>query len=205
MAPVRRKAAYTVPPDADERKRRNASFHKRKDTLFGKGNEAHEKLGAEVYMAIRYNGQWYEYSSILDHSFPPSRHDIHIDYPPVKATTPQTFVPPHISRIIKQPIPVPEAISPEISGQSANIPATIVQNAAIERVHAGNSNEERLEIQHLDKGDLTHDSNDVLYDSRQLAPPLSQVGEAKTSQQPIKRGRGRPRGSGRRLQTRSTK
>ena len=70
------KAAYTISADASERKARNAQFHKRKDTLFWKGNEMHEKLGAEVYFVIKYQGQWYEYSSNPDLSFPLSRKDI---------------------------------------------------------------------------------------------------------------------------------
>ncbi|KAI1345770.1 hypothetical protein F5Y01DRAFT_322779 [Xylaria sp. FL0043] len=199
MERVQMKAAYTVSPDAAQRRLDNASFRKRTDTLFWKGNQLHEKFGAEVYIAIKHRSQWWEYSSNPDHSFPLSRDDIHTGYPPVKATTPQTFVPRHTSRIIKQPIPVPEAISPEIGSQSTNIPANVAQDAAIQSVHAGNSNEEHLELQHLDRGNLTHDATDAPCDSRQFAPPLSQVGEANIGQQPIKRGRGRPRGSGRPL------
>ncbi|KAI1420210.1 hypothetical protein F5Y12DRAFT_719761 [Xylaria sp. FL1777] len=209
MAGVRMKAAYTISPEAARRKVRNACFQKRKDTLFWKGNQVHELLGAEVYMVIKYCGQWYEYSSNPDLSFPLSRKDIHIDYPPVKATTPQTFVPTHTSRIIKQPDPVPEATSPKISSPPTTIPATVVPNTAIESVHAGDSNgdsdEERLESQHLDHHDIIHDVTDVPYDRRQLTPLSLQVGEGKTIQQPMKRGRGRPRGSGRQLQTSSSK
>ncbi|KAJ2995492.1 hypothetical protein NUW58_g1254 [Xylaria curta] len=214
MGRVRMKAAYTISPDAGERKNRNASFQKRKDAVFSKGNQIYDRLGAEVYMAIKYRGQWYEYSSNPDLSFPLSRKDI------VRASSLILYSP--LTNILAYRLPtsqghnpanfracshfaIPEPISPEIGSQSTSIPATIVPSAAIESVHVGYSNEGRLEVAHLNKGKITHDPTHVLYDSRQLAPPLSRVGEVKIIQQPIKRGCGRPRGSGRQLQMRPTK
>ncbi|KAI0410678.1 hypothetical protein F5X98DRAFT_381541 [Xylaria grammica] len=130
MGRARMKAAYVISPEASQRKARNASFQKRKDRIFWKGNEVHKFLGAEVYMVIKYHGKWYEYSSNPDISFPPPRENIHVDYG-VRATTPSTFVPAHASRrIIGQPIPVPDAIS-KISSQSIGVLTTGVSTTGI--------------------------------------------------------------------------
>ncbi|KAI0965261.1 hypothetical protein F4678DRAFT_453250 [Xylaria arbuscula] len=231
------KAAYTVAADANKAKARNASFQKRMDTIFWKGNEMHEILGAEVYFVIKYRGQWYEYSSNPDLSFPLSRKDIHIDYPPVKATTPDTFVPPRASRIIKQPNVTLEAPGPKIASQPAIIPnATIITSPVpaksaitspandavqdedhnVEAFRAKDTNDENPELHEIGSHDiasgisrpctpLSHGpsmstaapATIAPYDQRRLAPQPT-IGEATIVQPPVKRGRGRPRGSGRR-------
>ena len=66
----------TTNRDQRAHKQRMARLRRRRHTLIRKVDEFHTLCGAELYMVIRMNGRFYEYSSTKQPSWPPQRAEI---------------------------------------------------------------------------------------------------------------------------------
>ena len=67
---------HTTNRDQRAHKQRMARLRRRRHTLIRKVDEFHTLCGAELYMVIRMNGRFYEYSSTKQPSWPPQRAEI---------------------------------------------------------------------------------------------------------------------------------
>ena len=66
----------TTNRDQRAHKQRMARLRRRRHTLIRKVDEFHTLCGADLYMVIRMNGRFYEYSSTKQPSWPPQRAEI---------------------------------------------------------------------------------------------------------------------------------